>query len=236
MKSNYSKYRIAHFILLFMLIPVIPVCQEKTPLKPEGNTGLKSLQGPIWKWMNQPAHHAFAEDGLWVESAGGTDFFIDPESGERSHTAPFLFREVTGNFVAKIKVAPDFTSQWNAVALMVYVDATHWIKYAYEKSDATGPTVVSVVTKEVSDDANGAIVEESTVLWLKVVRKGDLFSLHWSLDDSHYFMSRLTSLPAGEGVKVGIEFQSPLNTKARHTLLSWELYPYTVKDLRQPEF
>lgn len=236
MEPNYFTNRMATFMLVFLLIPGMLACQEKTPLNPERASDLKPLEGPPWKWMNQPAQYAFGDDGLWVESAGGTDFFINPEDGEHSHTAPFLFREVVGNFVVKIKVQPDFSSQWNAVALMIYSDPTHWIKYAYENSDATGPTVVSVVTKEVSDDANGAIPKDSPVLWLKVVRKGDLFSLHWSADDKQYYMSRLTKLPAGERLKVGVEFQSPLDHKARHTLLSWELHSYTVKDLRQPEF
>lgn len=65
-----------------------------------------------------------------------------------------------GDFVATALVQPDFSSQWNAVALMVHIDDKNWIKFAFENSDATGPSIVSVVTKEVSDDANGMVISQ----------------------------------------------------------------------------
>ena len=188
-----------------------------------------------WQWMNPPTSFSFSDSGLQVKADKGSDFFNNPEDSSKVATAPFLYREVSGDFVARIQVKPDFSSQWNAVALMAYRDSDHWIKFAYENSDATGPTLVSVVTDIFSDDANGAIVEDKETVWLKMVRKGPMISMHWSTDNQTYYLSRLTSLPWPETLRIGVEFQSPVGASAVHELLAWRLDMHTVENMRNPE-
>jgi uncharacterized protein len=90
----------------------------------------------------------------------GSDYFNNPEDKTITASAPFLYLNLEGDFVARALVRPDFSSVWNAAALMVYLDSTNWIKLAFENSDATGKSIVTVVTKADSDDANGVVLED----------------------------------------------------------------------------
>ena len=116
---------------------------------------ITSSQLGNFQWMNAPTDFSIEAGQLVVTAKKGSDFFNNPENGDRTATAPLLYREVSGDFVATAYLRPDFSSMWNAACLMMHADSTHWIKLAFENSDATGKSVVTVVTNEVSDDANG---------------------------------------------------------------------------------
>ena len=188
-----------------------------------------------FQWLNQPQNHTFSKGELHLEVEGNTDFFIDPENKKATSTAPYLYKEIKGDFVATALVQPDFKDQWNACALFMMIDDTHWIKFAFENSDATGKSIVSVVTRLVSDDANGAILNSSDKIWLKMIRKGDLYALHWSLDGKKYNMCRLAAMPKADKVKIGLEAQSPVGETAHHKFLFFNLESKTVRDLRKGE-
>lgn len=184
------------------------------------------------KWFNTPVSNKLADSTLTVEVAKGTDFFNSPEDTSRIATAPLLFEEVEGDFVAKALVQPDFSSQWNAVALMMHADSFNWIKLAFENSDATGPGIVTVVTRDRSDDANGVVLENENQIWLAIVRKDNLYALHWSKDGQDYAMARLSKMPEAATVKIGVEFQSPVGERATHHLHYFDIQKQTVRNLR----
>ena len=162
-------------------------------------------------------------------------FSITLKTTQKLATAPVLFKEMTGNFVAEALVRPDFSSTWNAVALMVHIDNDNWIKFAFENSDATGKSIVTVVTKNVSDDANGVILKSVEQVWLKLIRKGNIYSMLWSNDGKDYKMARLTSLPEADSVKIGVEAQCPVGESAMHEILHFGVVETTVEDLRKGE-
>ena len=118
---------------------------------------------------------------------------------------------------------------------MVSWDSEHWIKFGFEYSDATGPGIVSVVTREKSDDANGVVLEDTRSIWLKLVRKNNLFSMHWSRDGKNYKMARLAAMPKKDLIKVGIEAQCPAGPGARHKFSFFSLESITVTDIRKGE-
>jgi hypothetical protein len=188
------------------------------------------LQG--WQWMNTPASYQLKDGKLRVKAMEGTDFFNNPEDSSITASAPFLYREIQGDFTATLRLKPDFSDVWNAGALMMYADSTHWIKFAFENSDATGPGIVSVVTRDFSDDANGAVLNEEESIWLRLVRKGDLYALHWSRDGEKYFMARLSRMPPFEWVKVGLEAQSPVGEPAIHEFTYLNLTDSVPENLR----
>ncbi len=214
---------------------------QHTPAKDELKSGnnlieyLKTEDFRGFSWLNQPETYEFSALGLAILAPPESDFFNNPEDGKITGTAPFLYTEVGGDFVAITRVQPDFTSMWNAAALMVYWDAQHWIKFAFENSDATGPSIVSVVTREKSDDANGVILRDAEAIWLKMVRKGNLYSMHWSRDGKEYRMARLAAMPEARVIKVGIEAQCPVGPGARHGFSFFSLENKTVKDIRKGE-
>ncbi|WP_422080981.1 DUF1349 domain-containing protein [Ulvibacterium sp.] len=188
-----------------------------------------------FKWMNKPRTFTLKNGILNVVADKETDFFNNPEDNEITATAPLLFKEVTGDFVVEALVRPDFSSLWNAAALMIYIDKTHWIKFAFENSDATGQSIVSVVTRGVSDDANGVILTDQDRVWLKIVRKNNIYSMHWSLDGHDFKMARLSAMPSADPVKVGIEVQCPVGESANHQIDYFSLTKTTVKNLRKGE-
>ena len=184
------------------------------------------------RWMNPPQSYVVENNSLKITATKGTDFFNSPEDSTVVGSAPFLYKEVEGDFVAKALVEPDFSAQWNAVAVMLHVDSLNWIKLAFENSDATGPGIVSVVTKGTSDDANGAMLNGEKRVWLALVRKGSIYSMHWSVDGENFRMARLTSMADQNAVKIGIEAQSPVGDSAMHQVHHFEIRARTVNDLR----
>lgn len=185
------------------------------------------------EWMNHPKSFLVNNNSLHITVGKGTDFFNNPEDGAAVGTAPYLHKIVTGDFVAKALVQPDFSSQWNAAALMVHLDSLNWIKFAFENSDATGPSIVSVVTRGTSDDANGVILNDEHMVWLAIARKGNIYSMHWSVDGENYNMTRLTSMPNQDSVKIGLEAQSPAGDSATHQIHFFEVKKRTVANLRK---
>ena len=186
-----------------------------------------------FKWLNKPISFEIESGSIKVLAGKETDFFNNPEDETITSTAPFLYKVVEGNFVATALVRPDFSSLWNAAALMVHIDNSSWIKFAFENSDATGKSIVSVVTKNVSDDANGAILNDEDQIWLKLIRKENVYSMLWSIDGKDYKMTRLSAMPYVDSVKIGIEVQSPVGESATHFIDYFEVVKTTVKDLRQ---
>ena len=226
-------------LLLFTLLS----CNNQEIKSPLEHNTVKDLVSPNFKnedladyeWMNEPESYEVDNGTLKVVAAKETDFFNNPEDSTITSSAPFLYQEISGNFVAKALVRPDFSSLWNAVALMVYIDNNNWIKFAFENSDATGKSIVSVVTKNVSDDANGAILNDQDQIWLKLIRKDNIYSMLWSIDGENFKMARLSTMPEVESIKIGIELQSPVGEPATHEVDYLEIVKATVKDVRKGE-
>ena len=61
-----------------------------------------------------------------------------------------------------------------------------WCKVCFELSPEKKPTVVSVVTRGVSDDANGQVVEGTSV-FLRVSKYGSVIAFHYSADGGEYW-------------------------------------------------
>ena len=235
------------FIWSLLISVLLLACSESNePIQKENNmveidqtsnllNGLQEGNVDSLKWFNPPQKWELTNGTLQVIAKKGTDFFNNPEDNSIVGSAPLLYQDVEGDFIAKALVQPDFNSQWNACALMVYQDSTHWIKFAFEDSDATGKSIVSVVTKNVSDDANGVILNDHDQVWLKIVRKNDLYSMHWSSDGLNYKMARLTTLPHAQSVKIGLEAQSPVGDAATHSFLYFSIESQTVEDIRKGE-
>lgn len=160
-------------------------------------------------WLNESPFEMNG-DLLQISAPGTTDYFINPESGDVKNNAPFLYANVRGDFVLRAKVRHDFISTFDGAALFIMDSEREdrWAKLCYEYTDLNTYAVVSVVTDGVSDDANAQNLTDKSV-WLQIGRKGDAFSMHYSVDGSHYQMVRVFSLKASNTLKVGLVSQSP---------------------------
>ncbi|MDD3360412.1 MAG: DUF1349 domain-containing protein [Hespellia sp.] len=189
-----------------------------------------------WKWINE-SKIRLGGDEISIYAPAQTDWFRNPvpdaggELEEPVANAPFFYTNVTGDFIFSAKVEPDHKSIYDAGALMVIENDVLWTKLAFEASDFGTKAAVCVVTNEVSDDANGCDINQENV-WLKIVRVGDVFSTHYSLDGENYHMVRLFRLPVQETVKVGLEAQCPSGEGGNRVFSKIKLEHKTVKNLR----
>ena len=188
-----------------------------------------------WKRLNE-SQIIHEGDEVVIYAPAKTDWFNNPvpENGLLSApvaNAPFFYTEVTGDFVFRAKVRPNFKSVYDACALMVIQDEKLWTKAAFEKSDFGTTAAVCVVTNGVSDDANGCNIAQEEV-WLQIVRVGDVFCTHYSLDGERFDMVRLFHLPVEKTVKVGIEAQSPAGDGGLRFYSEISLENRTVRNLR----
>lgn len=162
-------------------------------------------------WRVAPvSSHIDGEGALTVVAGGQTDMFVDPAGGEPVVTAPRLLGPAPdGDFRLAARVRATLAHTYDAGVLLVWAGEREWAKLCFELSPQHTPTVVSVVTRGESDDANGFTVEGDEV-WLRVSRLGHAWAFHASVDGSFWHLVRYFRLPGTSGpVEVGFEAQSP---------------------------
>lgn len=167
-----------------------------------------------FKWLNK-SKSEIIENGIKIYAPPQSDFFynggMEGEEGitpESLCNAPFLYKEVTGDFVMKVEVEHEFLDVYDSSSLMVYENDRLWAKACFELTDFNTHAVVSVVTNNYSDDANGCNINRNKV-WLQITRVDDFFAFHYSLDSKKFDMMRFFRLSIGKTIKVGLLAQAP---------------------------
>lgn len=168
---------------------------------------LASSEGSAW--ATDPAART-----LRTTARPRTDLFIDPAQGATAGAAldadTLLGRPPAGDFRFSARVTVGFRSAFDAGVLLLWTGEDQWAKLCFENSPQGQPTVVSVVTRGVSDDANAFTVEGDHT-WLRVSRVDRTFAFHASTDGATWQMIRYFALddPA-HAARVGFEAQSPV--------------------------
>jgi regulation of enolase protein 1 (concanavalin A-like superfamily) len=190
-----------------------------------------------FKWLNKST---ITKEGKRIEifAPKESDFFcnngavgdegITPES---LSNAPFYYTEVTGDFIMRVKVSHDFKDMYDSSSIMIMQDMTHWAKACFELTDFNTHAVVSVVTKDQSDDANGCNIDGNSV-WLQVCRVGQSFAFHYSIDGDNYYMMRFFNLPAEKTLKVGLLAQAPTGSGGIRIYEDLTIEKKKVKNIR----
>jgi regulation of enolase protein 1 (concanavalin A-like superfamily) len=154
-------------------------------------------------------------DAVVAQAPAHTDFYINP-GGEESADAETMLNAATllgtpppGDFQFRARVTVDFASQYDAGVLLIWVDERQWAKFCFEFSPAGEPMIVSVVTRDVSDDANAFTVPDHTV-WLRVSRIDSVYAFHASTDGYVWRLVRVFTFGGStDGHSIGFEAQSP---------------------------
>lgn len=188
---------------------------------------------PLFQWENESAQWTFLEDGtLSVTAPGQTDLFCDP-AGRHVDNVPFLYRELTGDFQVWTRVEVDLEAEFDAACLVVRGPEGQWAKLALEYPNRI-PTIVSVVTRQTSDDANHERLQEPSAL-LRISRMGQTFAFHYTLPGQPWFFVRYFALDVPETVRVGVAVQSPRGQGCRARFQFLEYEPRTLRDRRSGE-
>ena len=183
-----------------------------------------------------PTTEAWEVDGgtITIWAPAGSDLFIDPAlpGSEPPSDAPRLVGQPVGDFQLSARVTVDFRSQFDAGVLIVWVDQHHWAKLCFEYTPQGKPSVVTVITRGESDDANSFELEENTV-WLRLSRVGGTFACHASTDGAWWRLIRYFTLgDRSEQAEVGFEAQAPTGDGCLVTFDQVTFVPETLKELR----
>lgn len=195
------------------------------------------------KWDVAPEHWepvvapGLGEAGLLIEAGPHSDLFVSPDDLEPTLNAPRLIGVPDRHFQLSALVEVEFASTFDAGVLVLWANERSWAKLCLEYSPAGQAMVVSVVTRDRSDDANSMDVEGSRT-WLRISTAGagspGSFAFHAATDGVHWNMIRHFHLGTGPGdvVRIGFLAQSPTGEGCRVTFSQLRYQPEALDDLR----
>jgi uncharacterized protein len=186
-------------------------------------------------WLNQPESWNWSPDHQLTITAGTrTDWFIDPEEAHSANNAPALLFLSRSPSLLSARVAVEFSATFDAGVLVVYQHAHAWAKLCLEYSPQRQPMVVSVVTRDVSDDCN-ALIMEARSAYLRVARLERAYAFHYSPDGQTWSLIRYFRLTEGGEVRLGFLAQSPLGSGCTATFAHIRYEPRLLADIRSGE-
>ena len=126
---------------------------------------------------------------LSITAGKQTNWFVSPLDGVKAENSPKLLLKPAEDFVLSAKVTVDFQSQWDAGTLVLYANDTVWAKLCFEMSIEKQPTIVSVVTRGLSDDNNSIAIHGNSV-YLKIAKVGQGIFFYASTDGKKWTIIR----------------------------------------------
>ena len=185
-----------------------------------------------FEWHVEPADWTVGLDGtLHIVAGPRTDLFLDPAGGPPQLGAPRLMAAVEGDFQLSAYVQADLQATYDAGALVLHAADDNWVKLALERSPQGDPMVVSVVTRGLSDDANGRVVTGDAV-WLRISRMGAACALHASDDGVVWELMRHFAFTAPHGLSAGFLAQSPTGEGCAATFDGLDFVAEPLAELR----
>ena len=179
-------------------------------------------------WQNSPA--SWKIDGrhsLTITSGKQTDWFVSPMGDSFRNNSPRLLFKPAGDFVLGTRVSIDFRSQWDAGALVLYVNDSRWAKLCFENTIDKRMAIVSVVTKDVSDDST-SIEMTGPSAYLKVAKAGSAIFFYASQDGRDWKIIRTFSLGKAPDLRIGFSSQSPMGDGVTTVFSEIRYEPRTV--------
>lgn len=192
---------------------------------------LPTLPTPL-AWLHDPVAATTQNGALQFAAGPLTDWFNDPAGELAKGNAPVtLFSPPDATFRLSAQVTVDFAATYDAGVLFVYAAPDRWAKLCFELSPQGQPTVVSVVTRGVSDDCNSLTIDGKSV-YLRVYRAGEVFAFHYSDDGRIWRLVRYFRLEQGELARIGFSVQSPVGAGCRARFDAIEYQAGPLSDLR----
>jgi len=179
-------------------------------------------------WRNQPVGWNVKDGVLTIQSAGKTDWYIAPPDSQQAANSPLLLFPAPKDFWFSAKVTVDFKAQFDAGALVVYADEKNWVKFAFETQNGKTGSIVSVVTRVISDDNTGTAIESNSI-YLKVSKTGQAIFLYFSTDGKRWNLTRAFNLGPEQQLQFGFSAQSPRGDCATATFSEIHYKPEALK-------
>ena len=191
----------------FRTVFLLCMCYLNTHGQKADSVSLRSIPYSLF-WENMPKKFSIRNDTLEIQAGEKTDMFRDPNVTYNTDNAPKLMFYPDGNFVLTASIEHAFTNKWDGGAIVIRQDSLNWIKFCFEKDYTGARRVVSVVTKNISDDCNSLKMPKNRVYY-KVAKADNVITLYCSADGKNWFLVRHLQFDGQKGLQVGFLAQSP---------------------------
>lgn len=181
------------------------------------------------KWENNPQGYSFDKNGLTIIAGEKTDMFRDPNVSYNTDNAPKLLFTADTDFVLTTSIEHSFENKWDGGAIVLKQDSLHWVKFCFEKDYTGARRVVSVVTKNISDDCNSVEIGSNRVFY-KVAKSGNVITLYYSVSGKNWFLVRHLQFEANKNLQVGFLAQSPTGKSCKVTFKNIDYVHKKIKD------
>jgi hypothetical protein len=170
---------------------------------------LSGLPAPL-KWHNATSDWSIDKDGALSLAAGKkTDWFVWPGAGDyRPDSSPRLLFKTDADFSFSARVDVAAHATYDAGCLALYGTASRWAKFCLEAQADGRLALVSVITRDLSDDATSYPVA-GTFTWLKMAKDRRTIFFYGSPDGRTWTIVRKFALDAPGSLSAGFSVQSP---------------------------
>jgi regulation of enolase protein 1 (concanavalin A-like superfamily) len=162
----------------------------------------------LLRWQNSPKNFSIKENQLAITAGPKTDMFRDPNVTYNTDNAPKLLFKPDENFILSVGIEHPFLSKWDGGAIVLWQDSLHWIKFCFEKDYTGAHRVVSVVTRDFSDDCNSIELKGNKVFY-KVAKAEHVITLYYSGDGTKWYLIRHLEFEFSSDLQLGFLAQSP---------------------------
>jgi regulation of enolase protein 1 (concanavalin A-like superfamily) len=180
-------------------------------------------------WNNDPKSFSIKSDVFTIVAGGKTDMFRDPNVTYNTDNAPKLMFRPDENFVLSTAIEHSFSSKWDGGAIVLRADSINWVKFCFEKDYTGARRVVSVVTKDISDDCNSVEILANKVHY-KIAKADNVITLYYSTNGSKWFLVRHFQFNAEGPYELGFLAQSPTGKSCTVTFSDIRYSNKKIKD------
>lgn len=197
--------------------------------QPSDSLSINSIPHKLF-WENKPTHFSIQGNSLTIEAGEKTDMFRDPNVTYNTDNAPKLLFNADTNFVLIASIEHAFLNKWDGGAFVIKHDSLNWIKFCFEKDYTGVRRVVSVVTKNISDDCNSIPVNSNKIFY-KVAKADDVITLYCSTNGLKWLLVRHFQFEPKERLSVGFLAQAPTGKKCT---VKFSDIKYTKTKIKDP--
>jgi regulation of enolase protein 1 (concanavalin A-like superfamily) len=184
-------------------------------------------------WLNEPQSWDLSPGQLTITATAKTDWFIDPQGAVNIGNAPVLLFSTSSPCILRAQVTVEHLATYDAGVLMVYEGPLAWAKLCLELSPQGRPTVVSVVTKGVSDDCNAFAVNGP--MYFRISKLEKAYAFHVSEDGARWNLIRYFTLEGNQNSQMGFLAQSPTGNSCTSSFREIYFEERLLADIRSEE-
>jgi regulation of enolase protein 1 (concanavalin A-like superfamily) len=206
-----------------------------------------SLPGvPPLNWLDSdtPGNAVFDEENqsITITTTKETDWFNPPPDHHTtsspaalSNAPALVFQAPQKDWQLSAKVCVNHQYLFDAGTIFIHQGPNDWCKLCFEYSPEEVPVVVSVVTRDISDDANGPpITNGDHSIYLRVSKYSSVLAFHYSIDAGKYWTLHRAFSMRGDNrpMSVGFLAQAPVGDSCTAIFSEVKFTETTLGNLR----